>query len=176
MDDNEALAYFITFTTYGTWLHGRDPGSVDRKHNEPGTPFLPPNEAKYTARVQSMVQVSYTLDIKQRELVLKTIQEVAAHRSWKLWAVHVRTNHVHIVVQAEQNPEKVMSDFKAWASRRLREAFNEPDDRNRWTRHGSTRWINSVDVLEEKISYVLDEQGKRMAWYDGRKDNNGTKA
>jgi hypothetical protein len=24
------LAYFITFTTYGAWLHGRAPGSVDR--------------------------------------------------------------------------------------------------------------------------------------------------
>ena len=28
MNENETLAYFITFTTYGTWLHGRDPGSV----------------------------------------------------------------------------------------------------------------------------------------------------
>jgi hypothetical protein len=38
---SEPLAYFITFTTYGAWLHGRKPGSVDRDHNAPGTPFLP---------------------------------------------------------------------------------------------------------------------------------------
>jgi hypothetical protein len=34
------LAYFITFSTYGAWLHGRGVGSVDKLHNEVGTPFL----------------------------------------------------------------------------------------------------------------------------------------
>ena len=33
-----ALAYFITFSTYGSWLHGtkKGMGSVDREHNEYG--------------------------------------------------------------------------------------------------------------------------------------------
>jgi hypothetical protein len=31
-DDNEfPLAYFISFRTYGTWLHGDERGSVNRK-------------------------------------------------------------------------------------------------------------------------------------------------
>jgi hypothetical protein len=34
------LAYFITFSTYGSWLHGEEKGSVDRAHNLPGTPYL----------------------------------------------------------------------------------------------------------------------------------------
>jgi hypothetical protein len=40
-----ALAYFITFTTYGTWLHGMDKelGSVDVRHNAYATPFLGPD-------------------------------------------------------------------------------------------------------------------------------------
>ena len=117
-----------------------------------------------------MTQATYTLDSKRRVIVLATIREVAAHRSWKLWAVHVRTNHIHIVVTSQQHPDKVMSDFKAWVSRRLREAFDEPKDRNRWTRHGSTRWLKSIGALEEKITYVLDEQGTRMACHDGRED------
>jgi hypothetical protein len=41
------LAYFITFTCHGTWLHGDERGSVDRGHNAPGTPFLPPDEPRY---------------------------------------------------------------------------------------------------------------------------------
>ncbi len=36
------LAYFITFTCCGTWLHGDERGSVDREHNTPGTPVLEP--------------------------------------------------------------------------------------------------------------------------------------
>jgi hypothetical protein len=37
------LAYFITFTCYGTWLHGDERGSVDDEHNTPGTPVLDPD-------------------------------------------------------------------------------------------------------------------------------------
>jgi len=40
------LAYLITFTTYGTWLHGDPRGSVDREHNVWGTPFLDPDRAR----------------------------------------------------------------------------------------------------------------------------------
>ncbi len=67
-----------------------------------------------------------------------------------------------------------MNDFKAWASRRLREAFNEPMDRERWTRHGSTRWLNTQVSLQQAIAYVVDEQGEPMAYFDGR--NNTPKA
>lgn len=164
----DPLAYFITFTTYGTWLHGRDPGSVDRKHNLPGTPFLPADPEREAGQREALRQDPYFLDAPRRPIVLRTIREVADHRGWKLWAVHVRTNHVHIVVTVGARPEKVMSDFKAWASRRLREAFAEPADRDRWTQHGSTRYLNTEASLIEAIVYVLDEQGERMAWFDGR--------
>ena len=35
----EPLAYFITFHTYGSWLHGAVSGSVDDEHNRPGPRF-----------------------------------------------------------------------------------------------------------------------------------------
>lgn len=165
---SDPLAYFITFTTYGTWLHGRAPGSVDRQHNVPGTEFLPVNSQLEAARRKSMRQPPYVLDAPRRDVVLRTIREVAKHRKWRLWAVHVRSNHVHVVITAADKPEKVMSDLKAWASRRLREACGEDADRDRWTQHGSTRWINDESSLESAIVYVVDEQGEPMAFYDGR--------
>ena len=61
-----------------------------------------------------------------------------------------------------------MSDLKAWASRRLREAFSETADRNRWTQHGSTRYLWSDAVLAEKIAYVVEQQGEPTAVYDSR--------
>lgn len=162
------LAYFITFTTYGTWLHGRNPASVDREHNVPGTPYLLPNRAIEQSRCESLRQDPYFLDGPRQALVLQTIQEVAAHRHWRLWAAHVRTNHVHIVITAPSRPEKVMSDLKAWISRKLREAFQEPPDRDRWTQHGSTRWLNTHESLLAAIEYVVEEQGTPMAHFDGR--------
>jgi REP element-mobilizing transposase RayT len=162
------LAYFITFTSYGTWLHGRAPGSVDRQHNAPGTPFLPPNPGQEDARRGQMRQPVYVLDDPRRQVVLRTVLEVARHRGWNVWAVHARSNHVHVVVSASARPEKVMSDFKAWASRRLREAFGEDADRDRWTQHGSTKYLWTDEAVADKVAYVVDGQGAPMAVYDSR--------
>jgi hypothetical protein len=86
----EPVAYFLTFTTYGTWLHGREPGSVDRAHNQFGTPVSPPDPQREAARRRRMRQPEYTLNQPQRQVVLRTILEVARHRGWTLYAVHVR--------------------------------------------------------------------------------------
>jgi REP element-mobilizing transposase RayT len=161
-------AYFITFTTYGTWLHGRHTGSVDRKHNIPGTPFLPADPAREIEMRARMRQEPYLLDEPRRAVTLRTLLEVAQHRSWVLHAAHVRSNHVHILVSASDSPEKVMKDFKAWMSRRLREAFNEPADRDRWTQHGSTRWLNSGAEFDAAWHYIVHGQGEPMAVYDSR--------
>jgi REP element-mobilizing transposase RayT len=173
---SEPVAYFLTFSTYGTWLHGRDPGSVDRTHSAYGTPLLPPNAEVESEQSMKMRQGEYSLDEARREVVLSTIREVASHRRWRIWAVHVRSNHVHVVLTAPCKPEKVMSDFKAWASRRLREKFDESADRDRWTQHGSTRYVWSNEQLDQKIHYVLDEQGAAMSVYDGRCDSSEPEA
>ena len=68
-------------------------------------------------------------------------KEVCRYRRWTLLAAHVRTEHVHVVVQAEATPERVLNDFKVYASRRLSEAGFENSERKRWTRHGSTRYL-----------------------------------
>ncbi|MCI0705314.1 MAG: transposase [Planctomycetia bacterium] len=162
------LAYFITFTTYGTWLHGRDPGSVDREHNMFDTPLLPPDEEREQIERGQLAEPPYLLDERQREIVLQTICEVAQHRSWVLKAVHVRSNHVHIVVWAEERPEKVMVDFKAYASRRLKERLGESAERKRWTQHGSTRYLWNEEHVAAAVEYTVNEQGIPMAVYDGR--------
>jgi 7-carboxy-7-deazaguanine synthase (Cx14CxxC type) len=163
-----ALAYFITFTTYGTWLHGRPPGSVDRAHNQYGAPLLPANAEQEQTQREQMRQGEYRLDEPRRQCVLKTIREVAEHRRWRLWAVHVRTNHVHVVITAEAKPEKVMSDLKAWCSRRLREQFGELSDRDRWTQRGSTKYLWTDAQFAEKVEYTVNGQGDHMAYYDSR--------
>lgn len=105
-----------------------------------------------------MAEEPYLLNKDRRETVLRTIQEVARHRRWQLWAVHVRSNHVHLVVTAAAKPEKVMSDFKAWCSRRLREQHAE-SDRTRWTQHGSTRHLMTEEEFHSAVRYVLLGQG-----------------
>lgn len=164
--DQQPLAYFITFTTYGTWLQGRNPGWVKRGFNEYGSPIQEPNDELEKKQRLTMRQLEYCLDNARREVVLRTILEVSAHRKWQLWAAHVRSNHVHIIISAPAAPEKVMADFKAWSSRRLREHFGEELGRCRWTQHGSTRYLWNEDALAEKVEYVVNGQGEAMAVFD----------
>jgi hypothetical protein len=68
---------------------------------------------------------------------------------------------VHVVVSGKRAPDEIMRQFKAWATRRLRES--EPlrgaaPRRNWWTEGGSRRWINDESGLEAAIHYVLNAQ------------------
>jgi REP element-mobilizing transposase RayT len=160
------LAYLITFTCYGAWLHGDDRGSADRDgHNLPGEPYLPPNPDRARFERDELAQPPYALDEPRRAVVLATIREVCRHHGWALLAAHVRSNHLHVVVTADAPPERVMNDLKAYSSRRLSEAGYESAQRRRWTRHGSTRYLWTEDHVQAAIRYVTDRQGAPLAVY-----------
>ena len=107
------LAYHITWTTYGTWLHGDARWWV-----ESGVPGVrPPDEARLRASEKRMAQPPVTFDDAQRALVTQVIGEHCRLRGWHVYALNVRTNHIHIVVAADREPEEVMNQLKAWCSR-----------------------------------------------------------
>jgi len=110
-----------------------------------------------------MDQAPYFLDRACREIVLEVLIQVCVHRSWNLLAAHVRTNHVHSIVEADDRPEKVMNDFKSYSSRNLNRLKSDESNRKRWARHGSTRWLWTDEDVRQAIRYVIDEQGEPMA-------------
>ena len=160
-----ALAYFITFTTYGTWLPGSAKGSVDGEHNVYATPYMAADADRERQAREAMTQALYVMSAPEREIACKAMVELARERGWDLWAVHVRSNHAHVVVSAEREPGRLMSDLKGRASRDLSLAGFDDVQRRRWTRHGSTRHLFREEEVEAAIRYTLDEQGERMAWY-----------
>ena len=164
------LAHFITFSTYGTWLHGADKGegSVDRDHNVYGSEFIPADKDREEYAGHRMTELPYVLHETARRVVCDAIVAICNEKGWKLEAVHVRTNHVHTVVSADRDPERTMNDFKARASRELNK-LGVDSQIKRWTRHGSTRHLYTELSVAEAIVYVLDEQGPKMAVYDPRK-------
>ena len=152
-------AYFITFTTKGTRLHGDERGSVDRNHNTPGDPGVRPDPDLNDRRHRQSQEDPIILDEPARQAVQDAVVEVCQHRRWDLHALHVRTTHVHVIASAgDVAPERVMNDFKSYATRRLRERGVAPAE-TVWTRHGSTRWINEPATLEARVKYVVEEQG-----------------
>lgn len=155
-------AYFITWTCYGTRLHGDDQGSVDRNHNTYGTPLLSPSPERVELERSQMSSPPFVLDAFRRPIVNDTIIKHLAHRGWVLHALHVRTTHVHVVVSAKIEPETIMGQLKAWSSRRIREAGLASQQAKIWTPHGSTKYLWEVDSIAAAKRYVLDMQGSPL--------------
>jgi REP element-mobilizing transposase RayT len=156
------LAYLITFTTYGTWLHGDERASVDKKHNRFGEEFLPNNPGLNIKEESNLKNPSIKLDALCREIVLQAILDVCKFRSWYAHSAHVRSNHIHIVVSGQEEPEKMMSDFKRYATKAIKKTGNILANKY-WTRHGSTKYIWTEEKLHSAIEYVKTGQGKIMA-------------
>ena len=159
------MRYLITFACYGHHLHGDDSGSVRPQHNLPGSPALERDPWQVAIERSAMDQPPYVLDQPSRTAVLQAVSEVCIHRGWNLLAAHVRTNHVHIVVEGEAPPENMMTDFKSYATRRLNSVNGDAPNRKRWARHGSTRWLWNDKAVRQAIRYVVEEQGEPMSLY-----------
>ncbi|HPF38134.1 MAG TPA: transposase [Phycisphaerae bacterium] len=106
------------------------------------------------------------LDDRSRFIVRKTILDACSYRKWLLHEINVRSNHVHIVVSADAAPERVMNDFKAYATRRLREADAVPPDCRLWSRHGSTRYLWDERAVARACAYVRDGQSSDVLGED----------
>ena len=152
-------AYFLTWTTYGTWLHGDGRGSVDDGHNRRGMPLAEPDEGRVDREQGRMAEEPFVLDGKGRLVVDAAIRALCDRRGWKLVALNVRTNHVHVVVQATSHaPEVVAGQSKAAGTRAL-QASGLIGGRTRvWTKRASTRWINDEASLAAVVEYVVNGQ------------------
>jgi REP element-mobilizing transposase RayT len=87
------------------------------------------------------------------------MRDVCNYRGWRLEALNIRTNHVHVVVSAPVAPELVMTTLKAWATRRCREVGSIAPEQRLWTRHGSTRYLWTDQAIDQAAEYVAERQG-----------------
>jgi REP element-mobilizing transposase RayT len=157
-------AYLITFSCYGSHIPGQE-GTADRTCNIPGTRMLDAQPRLRQYVETSMKQSAFELDADQRNITLEAIREASRYKHWHLLAAHVRSNHVHALVDVDISPELVMNVFKAYASRALNLSYPREKGRIRWTRHGSTRHLWSRQRIDAAMCYVLEKQGEPMACY-----------
>ncbi len=159
MPSRTPRAYFLTWTCYGAWLHGDPRGSVAPGWNAPGTAYLAPNASRMRLEQRRLEGAPAELDPAARAVVAAALRDHATFRGWELVAVNVRSNHVHLVIRAaDVSPERMMTEFKAWATRRLREQRLVTAEARVWTRHGSTRYLWRAEEIEAAAEYVLHGQ------------------
>ncbi|MDP6448031.1 MAG: transposase [Pirellulaceae bacterium] len=154
----DPIGYFITWTTYGTWLPGDERGWI-----RPGMGVQPPNFNLRIGALQLMTESACTLDRQQRAIVEETISEHCKIRNWKLHTVNCRSNHVHVVVTADVPPEDVYQQLKAWCTRRLKNREKRRRSKTRtkwWSENASRLYIGDEESLQAVIRYVMFAQDR----------------
>jgi REP element-mobilizing transposase RayT len=153
----EALAYLLTWTTYGTWLPGDARGWVDRQRRH-GEVVEPPDESREARARERMTQSAVILDATARLTVGKAIRATCVYRGWTVHALEVRSNHVHTVVTAGGvAPGEVMRVLKSYASRALTALQSLGPRKHWWTRDGSKRYVNTEESLHAAVKYVQSQ-------------------
>lgn len=154
-----APGYFLTWHTYGTWLHGEAAGSVDRAHNAFGTPRLTMDRARSQRTQHLMTDPPLVLSQMGRLLVDNVMRQHCRIREWDLRALSVRSNHVHVVIADPiVDPEIIVKQLKDWGTRKLRSMGIVGPRRRVWEDHGSTIYLFEPGSLEAKVRYVLEMQ------------------
>ena len=152
-------AFLITFSTYGTWLHGDERESVDRHNTAFATPRIAPKLRWRAYELRTLKHPPVTLDAPRRRAVKAAIVETCEIRQWGLLALNVRTNHVHSVVAAAVAPERVLNALKANATRRMLQDGCWSYALSPWSDGGSTPYLWTERSVERAIEYVVRRQG-----------------
>lgn len=160
---SQPVAYFITIRTYGTWLPGDQRSYTHHSYYKHGMKHREPRLGLEEHAKAIRSDRALVLDNAARAIVSDAIRGVCEHRGWILTALHVRSNHVHIVVQADCKPERAMNDFKSWSTRALRVESAIDHDRKVWARHGSTIYLFKDREVAYAVWYTNESQdGERF--------------
>jgi REP element-mobilizing transposase RayT len=157
MNLDDPLAYFITWTVYGTHLQGDEQGWI---HRNEGHKAPQPNLVQW--RKEKLKHPIILLNLEQRAAAEEECRRHCELRGWRVWALNARSNHCHIVVTSQKHSGAVVRDqLKANGTRRLREQWPIFQGRPVWTVGGDWKCINNEDDLETVCSYVLVAQDRK---------------
>ena len=177
--------WFLTNTTYGTWLPGDQRGFVGRvwEHREEDDEEERRiehalHETPYDANIPKLEMASQSLmkgppillNKEQAEVTLNQFRETALIRHWELLAVSIMLNHFHMVVgvMGDPKPGKILGDFKSYATRTLSKKFGAPASETWWTERGSKRKIKDETSLNNRVVYTLYKQPNPLvSWSPG---------
>ena len=142
----KTLGYMITWTTYGTWLQGDERGYVKN-----GT-IRPESKVLRETNKQLQRQAAIRLSKAQRKLVHEAIIKEAERQGQPIYAVAVRSNHVHLVAEYIPQP---LSTLLAYYKRAARLALHTTGlDGKVWAKGYDKRFCFDQATLEKRIEYV----------------------
>ena len=164
--------WFLTWTTYGSWLTGDERGFVSNvrdgsgrpvRYNEPGTAPAADHAGLRQAARDCLAGEPVRLTLTQAAAVGSQLRETAAYRGWAVLALAVMANHIHVVVEVpgDPDPDLLVSGFKSYASRRLN-AGGSPT--LWWTTGASTHILVGDGSVRGAVRYVRDQEHPLVVW------------
>ena len=155
---NEVSAYFLTWTTYGTWLPGDSRGWVNR-HRRHGEIVDPPSPVLESYARGLLKESPILLTPMMRRAVATAIQKTCSEFGWELHALEVRSNHVHVVISAHNiSTGKAIGLLKVRSRRALEVTVSGVRRQRWWTKDGSKRILKSQPSLDAAIQYVINQE------------------
>jgi len=153
---NDTIVVFITWTTYGTWMPGDARGWRKRKE---GHQLPRPLLAQWCR--EQMRGDAVLLQTHDRKTVEQACRKHCEHRGWHLFGVNARTNHVHVVVAADESPQKVRDQLKANSTTALRRQDQPLIVDRTWTKGGDCEILDTDDDIEAALQYVTEAQDRK---------------
>lgn len=153
---NILLAYHLTFGTYGTRLHGDERGSVDRQHNEHGTPFLEHDPGRQLRKRQLLRAPAVNLDEAQRTHVEHVMPEICRRGGWLYHIAACQPDHVHVLLTADFEGKAVRKWLKRWTTQSLTECW--PQRQTWFAKGGSVRHIWDERYFNEAFRYIEEQR------------------
>ena len=102
------------------------------------------------------------LEPHDRETVEGTCRKHCEHRGWHLFAVNARTNHVHVVVAADESPQKARDQLKANCTRALRTQATPLICDRTWAKGGDCEILDTDDDIHAAVEYVTEAQDRKL--------------
>jgi REP element-mobilizing transposase RayT len=167
--------WFLTWTTYGTWLPGDPRGNVTtvkdgpgprHRHNLPGTAFDGDIPGLRGWAEKHLRGEPVFLNQEQAEQVMKQSHETTSYRGWQLVAAAIMRNHIHVEVgvPGDPDPEVMLRDYKAYASRKLNQQWPRPASGTWWTESGSKRKLKDETAILATAKYIRDQEFPLVVW------------
>jgi REP element-mobilizing transposase RayT len=142
----KTIGYMITWTTYGTWLQGREQGFV-----KDGT-VRGANPALMKSNIRNLKDDAVKLNREQRTIAEKAIVEASKRFRQKILAIAVYSNHIHIVCEYVDVPINVLAGYYKNAGR---VALKKCGVEGRvWTKRYDKQFCFDEKSLNKRIAYM----------------------
>ncbi len=158
-------SWLLTSTTYGMWLPGDARGFVKHAdHSRYGDSLDADVPALEASARRTLKGPAVLLSVEQAAAVLAQFRDTAAHRHWSLLAVAVMSNHFHVVIHGNAQPERMLGDLKGYASRTLSRRWGKPASGTWWTTSGSRRTLKDEAAVADAVRYVQAQRRRLAVW------------